>query len=127
MKANKVTGRIKIIKVPAGEAPYRIRRAWVGLVLPCLSILGFNTERDRGVLSGKKAERNRYCFNVPQSRAITVLKKKSSWAVSWWKNRGFPKAGKCFGFAEDEAEIMSGVTRQQIQEVTEEMMGNPNR
>jgi len=128
MKEIKATGRIRITCVPAGEAPLRIRKAWVGLILPCQRICGFPSDgMDLGVLSRKKVGRNRYGFSVPQGRAVRILKKKDPVAAAWWRKHGFPKAGENFGFAEEEAEIISGVTRQKIIQVTDEMMGDPNR
>ena len=35
MKSSGATGRVKVTKIPRGEAPEEIRAAWVGLVLPC--------------------------------------------------------------------------------------------
>ena len=123
------TGRIKIVKVPAGEAPIEVRKAWVGLILPCDPYLGYpDNASERGVLTNKKRDRNRCGFSVPQDQAIEILEKEHSEAAAWWKAHGFPQdAGSRFGFAEEEGEIISGVTRQQIIEVTDEMQGDPNR
>lgn len=128
-KVVKAAGRIKIVKIPAGEAPAKIRGAWVGLILPCDPYLGWPTSDgpDRGVLSGKEAARNRCSFSVPQDEAIRILEESAPEAAAWWREKGFPHSGECFGFAEDEAEILSGVTRQKIIHVDEEMRGDPNR
>ncbi len=128
MQTTRLTGRIRITKVPNGEAPLRIRQAWVGLILPCDPYLGYpDNGCEQGVLSKKTNSRNRCGFSVPQDQAIAILKQKEPDIAKWWKRHGFPKANQCFGFAEEEAEILNGVTRQKIIHVSEEMMGAPSR
>jgi hypothetical protein len=122
------TGRIRIIKVPDGEAPYEIRQAWLGLTLPCDPFLGLpGSGLDLGVLSLMPVEENRLGFSVPQEEALAILEKENPGAADWWKQQGYPQAEQRFGFAEEEAEIVKWVTRQRIIEITEEMMGNPDR
>lgn len=121
-------GRIKIVKVPDGEAPLAVRRAWVGLVLPCHPFMGWPDEgKDRGVISGKEATRNRRGFSVPQDVAIEFLAKKDPDAAKWWREKGFPVKGEFFGFGVDEAEILEGVTERKIVWVGEDMQGQPTR
>lgn len=123
-----VTGRIRITKVPAGEAPFEVRRAWVGCVLPCHPHLGYPSGGlDRDVVSDKERTRNRIGFSVPQDRAIIILRRYQPWAERWWRRHGYPKLGECFCFGENEAEILSGVTHQKIIEVTDDMQGKPSR
>lgn len=128
MQTIESTGRIRITKVPDGEAPLVIREAWVGLVLPCDPYLGYPSGGfERGVLSKAEASCNRLGFSVPQNQALVILEQDRSEAAKWWREQGFPRAAQYFGFAEGEAEIVSGVVRQNIIEVTDEMMDNPNR
>ncbi len=126
-----IGGQIRITKVPSGEAPLEIRKAWVGLVLPCDPYLGYPDDGlDRGILSGKEVSRNRCGFSVPQDQAIEILEKEYPLAAAWWKANGFPQGGdKRFGFAEEEAEIISGVTRSKIRlyDEMEGLWGDPNR
>lgn len=119
---------IRINKVPAGEAPLHIREKWVGLILPCDPYLGFpSSGMERGVLTGMPLYRNRRGYSVPQDAAIEILSHFCPDAAQWWKDQGFPQPDGYFGFAEDEAEIIAGVTRQNIIQVTEEMMGQLTR
>lgn len=120
------TGLIKIIKTPAGEAPLEIREVWVDMILPCGPILGYSGGPECGVLS-EESTQSRYSFSVPQEEAIAILERKSPETATWWREHGFPHDGQYFGFAEEEAEIIEGVTPQRIILVTEEMMGDPNR
>ncbi len=124
-----ISGYVKIVKVPNGEAPLDVRKAWVGLVLPCDPYLGYpDNDLERGILSGKKAARNRCGISVRQDLAIEILEKERPEAAAWWKANGFPQeAGSRFGFAEEEIEIISGVTHSKIIEVTDEMQGDPGR
>lgn len=121
------TGRIRIIMTPAGQAPEEIRRAWIGLVLPCEPILGFSDGfAEYEVVTGKKVPK-RYSFHVPQCPAIETLEQVTPEAARWWRDRGYPHTDKWFTFGENEAEIIYGVIRQEIVEVTDEMQGNPFR
>ena len=125
----KVTmGRIRIVRVPAGEAPLFVRQVWVGLELPCDPYLGYPSGgMERGVLSGQESLFNRCGFSVPQDEALDILEAVSPPAAQWWKEHGFPREGQYFGFAQDEAEILSGVSLQQLTVYTDEMQGNPDR
>jgi hypothetical protein len=127
MSNQKATGCIRIVKTPLGEAPEEIRHAWVGLFLPCLPILGYSDGNLYGVVT-RKVVPQCYGFHVPQDLAIQALEQ-GQWlgAVKWWKDHGFPHPGNNFIFDEDEAEIISGVTRQKLTEVTDEAQGNPFR
>ncbi len=119
------TGRIRIIKIPDGEAPIEIRQAWVGLTLPCDPYLGYPDKGlERGVLTNEEAPRNRCGFSAPQDEAIAILAQSNPKAATWWKEHGFPQPDQRFGFAEKEAEIVSGVTHQRMIEITDEMQGN---
>lgn len=120
-KPVKATGRIKITKVPEGEAPLWVRQAWVGLELPCDPIMGYPDQgdgnQDRGAVSQKHLENNRYGVSVPQEEALLILEKKNPAAAKWWRDHGLPEPGnKYFGFDEGEVEIISGVKRQVIQQ-----------
>lgn len=106
------TGRIRIIKLPDGEAPKEIRKAWIGQTLPCSPILGW-IRSEHGVLS-KKETPERYGFTVPQVAAIKILSGSDPQAVAYWKSNGFPQLGQYFVFEESEAVIISGVRKQKI-------------
>ncbi len=128
MTDESATGRIRITKVPAGEAPFEVRRAWLWLTLPCEPYLGYpDGEFERDAISDKERTHNRLGFSVPQDRAIITLERYRPWAARWWRRHGYPKLGECFCFGEDEAEIISGVTRQNLVEVTDDMQGKPSR
>lgn len=108
----KDTGRIIIIKIPAGEAPKEIRKAWIGPTFPCSPILGW-IHGEHGALS-KKETPERYGFTVPQAAAIRILEKHNTQAAAYWRSKGFPQRGKYFVFEESEAVIVSGVRKQKI-------------
>jgi hypothetical protein len=129
MSDNEATGRIKIIHIPRGEAPLAIRRAWVGLELPCLPIMGYPDRgvREKGVLTKEEVGRNVYGVSVPQEEAIAILAQRNSGAAAWWRSKGFPQKGAYFGFSQWEVEAVSGMRYQKIVHVTDEMMGDPDR
>ena len=133
MENVEATGRIRITKIPAGEAPLEIRKAWVGLVLPCHPYLGFpDSAPDRGVLTGQSASCDScgsYGVSVPQDQAIDILAQFHPEAAAWWRQHGYPNPAPddLFGFENDVIEIVSGVKHQQIIHVPEEAMGQPDR
>lgn len=118
------TGSISIVRTPEGEAPLWVRKAWVGIILPCDPYSG--PSEDRGVLSGRNS-RARSQFSVPQAEAIGLLESHNKEAAIWWRQQGFPKGDGCFGFSKADAVILSGVAPQKLRHVTEEMMGDPFR
>ncbi len=105
--------------------------AWVGLVLPCDPYVGIpDSGIETGVLSSTPVgcpACGRSGFSVPQDQAIMILEQERPEAAAWWKSKSFPQVGNYFGFAEDEAEIVSGVSHQRLIEVADNMMGDPNR
>ncbi len=133
------TARIRITRLPHGEAPLEIRQAWIGLELPCYPVLGHLLEphrvyerlstigHEQGVLSGQDIERPIFGFSVPQDQAIQILEATRPDAAAWWKAHGFPHQDNSFRFKNDEVEIISGVRIQKIVHCPDEMMGDPFR
>jgi hypothetical protein len=106
------SGRIKIIKVPSGEAPHWVRQGWYGLVLPCKPVCGYADTPSQGIQSGKLLRRRE--FDVPQREALEILAKNASRPAAWWRAHGFPQGDDYFCFGADEAEVLSGVAMQSI-------------
>lgn len=103
-------GIILIIKIPAGEAPKWVRKAWLGLELPCDPFSGLpDSGQECGVITNSVVPR-RDGYSVLQKEAIAILERKRPKAAKWWKDHGFPKTGEYFSFDTDEAEIIRGVT-----------------
>ncbi|MDO8482252.1 MAG: hypothetical protein Q7S86_00335 [bacterium] len=108
------TGLILICRLPAGQAPHKIRTAWIGLTLNCNPILGYpDNNIEIGVITGTLIQ-PRIGVSVPQVLALTVLERERPEAAAWWRQRGFPRSGEHFGFAECEIVIISGVRRQRL-------------
>ena len=101
-------GLIRITKIPDSEAPEDIRKAWIGLVLPCAKTTGFWGIREFEVLTDNACQ-SRRGFYVPQNLAIKILEQTAPKAASWWRAHGFPKPCEGFTFGEDEAEVVSQV------------------
>jgi len=116
MSTVNMTGSIKVIRVPQGEAPRWVRVAWVGLILPCDPYLGYSDSGcERGVVSNSAVIRNRYGVSVSQVRAIEILSEHHIGATLWWKNRGFPCHDGYFCFSAEEVQIVHGVVYQEIE------------
>lgn len=87
---------VRITSVPPGEAPFEIREAWVGLVLP---LKRKNPQRylGSGVLSGPRNMlqslahlitfrlKMQYGFVVPSVAAVEILEKAQPRAARWWR------------------------------------------
>ena len=111
MGKSRYTGRIRIKGTPDGEAPKWVRKAWVGLILPCAPTMTFEKER-KGVLSNKDTTKKDgdYIINVPQDASLRLLRRKSPEAAAWWEEHGYPnKQEMDFGFRLQEVEILEGV------------------
>jgi len=89
---------VRIIAVPAGEAPAWVREKWVGLELPLAQWSTVASSRHTfGVLSGPRGfvaqllgliggqfERKRG-FKVNAMKAVAILEKTSPEAAQWWR------------------------------------------
>jgi hypothetical protein len=75
---------IKVIKVPAGPAPEKIREAWVGLNLPARRtilkgpVTDFLTDKGDMIFRGES-------YMVPVEFALEILEKKSPEAAQWFR------------------------------------------
>jgi hypothetical protein len=77
-----MSGKIRIIGVPPGQAPVEIRQAWVGLELPVIE--GEVTQNIPIGVFGGPAE-NSGGYRVDGQKAIELLGQKSPTAAEWWK------------------------------------------
>ncbi len=89
---------LRIVTVPAGEAPLWVREKWVGLSLPLAqSSKSAHTSLTAGVLSGPKCLlssmwalvcgrlKRETGFSVDAQAAVAVLAEKSPEAAAWWR------------------------------------------
>lgn len=93
--------RIKIIKVPSGEAPLNVRENWVGLVLSAQEYWG----ESFGISTLTKTE----CtigYSIDIDHALSVLTKKSPDSANWFRRSLDVWAATNFVFGKDEAEVV---------------------
>ena len=88
---------IKIIAIPAGEAPQSVREAWVGLVLPLASATPHRMRAaGQGVLTGPKSRLGSLLrglinphivegYAVEALQAFEVLARYRPSAAQWWQ------------------------------------------
>ena len=109
------TGLIRIVRVPAGDAPYWVKKEWVGLTLPCHHVMAIMPSDN--VVSGQPVQ-DKMGVSVPHKEALEILKKRNKRAASWWEGAGFPQPppNDCFLFGEGEFKIVRGVERQRIRQ-----------
>ena len=105
-------GTIRITKVPRGEAPLWVRQCWVGLELPCEDIGSEDQDTLSVVTREQISDLRPFTWAVSQQRALWILYGRHYQAAAWWYKHGYPKAGRVFSFAEDEAELISGSVTQ---------------
>jgi hypothetical protein len=105
---------VKIVGVPAGEAPLHIREAWVGMALP---IVGRKSVRlwTSGVLTAARTPwgriwaalrgrwRKREGYVVDAAEAIRLLARERPDAAQWWQQNAahFIEARRRFLFEND--------------------------
>jgi hypothetical protein len=111
---------IRIVRVPAGEAPFWVREKWVGLSMPL--IRGHESARTlhtAGVLSGPRGHWSRLWalvrgrlvretgFLVEVEVAVAALAVKSPEAARWWREHTphLFEPGRAFMFQRNSAEL----------------------
>jgi hypothetical protein len=93
--------KLKIVALPAGDAPESVRKEWVGLVLPFTDIVDESSE----VITEKCIKK--LGFVVPAWDAIAILKQKSLAAAIWWESNHLI-VPPIFVFEKDVCEILPG-------------------
>src|SRR5450432_2223289 len=94
--------KIKIIAVPAGEAPEEIRRAWVGLEIPLpAGKRGLLVGQSSGTASAKQGAFRGYF--VDTETAVSLLAERAPAAAAWWRQNASPlfQPGRGLGFREE--------------------------
>lgn len=109
---------VKIIATPPGEAPQKVREAWVGLILPIIGD-GPRERLGHGVISGAPKSIWGLIFNLMTRRvrrmegyvidakeAVDLLEKKSPDAAAWWRTNvpRLIQTGQCLIFDADVCE-----------------------
>lgn len=69
---------ILIISIPDGDAPEKIRKAWIGLKLPTFDIT------DHGIKIVSMSEIRCLGYLVPKKEALDILRAKEPLAAEWW-------------------------------------------
>ncbi len=104
--------KIKIIAVPAGEAPEEIRREWVGLEIPLPpGKRGLVVGQSSGIASARKDAFRGYV--VDTETAVSLLAERAPAAATWWRHHAAPlfQPGRRLAFREECCEpIDDGVT-----------------
>ncbi len=100
--------KIKIVAVPPGDAPFWVRSAWVGLVLPTANNVPKIGSTASGVLGGTVTPSDvKSAYLVDTRTAIRILRKKSPKAAQWWDKlfKRQLRPPNCLGFPRDIAEF----------------------
>lgn len=83
--------RIKIISIPPGEAPFKIREQWVGVEIPLITPIDPNVGpmprrgMQVGVKGGPPDPQNIGGYEVSGAIAIDCLREIAPDAASWWE------------------------------------------
>jgi len=112
--------QIRITGIPPGEAPEKVRQAWIDLVLP-VSYARRHRFKTVGVLSGPTGHWNSYLasrrgeiksqagYAVAGQKAVEILSEHAPEAAAWWRQNA-PRAiarGKYLVFAGEACEVIS--------------------
>lgn len=92
---------IKIIKIPAGEAPEMVRQQWLGVVMEAIPTPTWTVETH--VLSEKPLG-NRKGYWVDHHHALVRLEQSSPGAAAWFRDHVDPMDALTFG--PDEAVVV---------------------
>jgi hypothetical protein len=99
--SRKIIGYVRIISVPTGNAPLKVRMGWLGLLLPSYGQI--ENDNISHLLDSKELAPNRkWPFVVPQKEAIEILEKNNSEAAAWFREHGYPRENGAFTFGENE-------------------------
>ncbi|MDP2671189.1 MAG: hypothetical protein Q8P13_01875 [bacterium] len=91
---------VKVVKVPAGEAPLHVREAWVGAVFPAY---GPHEHLVEGVVTGESVPpRLRFSYAAPQRSALDALEQLNPVAASWFREHLLIASDFIFGADEVE-------------------------
>lgn len=105
----KTTAKIKIVAVPAGEAPEHVREQWVGLELPLIPDHSHGSLRNldaQGVITQRETVVHS-AFVVNAREAIDLLAAKHPRAGNWWKQTGwYHEPGAMLVFRAEECELL---------------------
>jgi hypothetical protein len=117
-------GRIRVIAVPAGEAPQWVREKWVGVELP-LALRSAHDFRTFGVLSGPRSflaalsrmltgrftRRRGYAVEV--AAAVAALERVHPDAAVWWRTNAAHlfRRTSYFMFREHECQLVDPARR----------------
>ncbi len=75
--------RVKVIKVPTGEAPLEKRKSWKGLILPVVDSLS-PLSVEVGIISEKRTRR-KDVVSAPIEEALLILEQKDPKAAQWYR------------------------------------------
>lgn len=106
--------QVRVIKVPQGEVPEWVRRAWVGLILPD------EGPAERGISFGLQTGRpcsHKASYTVPMKEALKILAQNDLSAAQWFIDFLRPShiTNGHFIFGGDECEpVSSPATTRQI-------------
>ena len=117
-------GRIRIVAVPAGEAPQWVREKWVGLELP-LTLRSAHKFHTFGVLTGPRGffaglwrlvagrSTRRRGYAVEVAAALTALERIHPDAAVWWRTNAphLLTRGRHFLFREEECRVIDDAVR----------------
>lgn len=84
-RASASPGQVRVVAIPAGEAPEHVRAAWVGLVLPLVGgQRGPSRQTTFGVLSNDRVGQ-RAGYAVNGRVAVELLASQDPDAAAWWR------------------------------------------
>jgi hypothetical protein len=82
---NRTVAHLRILRIPPGEAPEDIRRAWVGVALPLSQCESTPRQKETmGVLSNQE-EGTATGYAVGGRKAVNALETQAPDAASWWR------------------------------------------
>lgn len=99
--------KIRIVRVPEGEAPEWVREAWVGLTIPAISMPRQIHDIGRaGAVSGDlEGDWSHPHWVTPQEEPLEILRQHNPGAAQWWTDHGYPQPKEWFTWRAEEAAL----------------------
>lgn len=100
--SQRISGSIRVIKRPHGEAPIWVRDKWIGLIIPCF---GFReNDADLKTVTNMIRLPTKSIYMVDRDTALSALTKVDPAAAKWYSDHTAAEPDRVWALGADEVE-----------------------